>query len=114
MNSGQEWPILGRWRITETDTWDRAYLDLVEPAFILLALGSDGEFRFGVVSCGLSCGYSPTMAHFDFHGSDEGDEVWGDGWAELQEDGTIEGEIAFKNGDECMFKARRWRSGDEA
>ena len=41
-------------------------------------------------------------------GADEGDEVSGEGWAELDEDGSIRGKIAFHNGDEATFKARRW------
>jgi hypothetical protein len=31
----------------------------------------------------------------------------GDGWAELQDDGSLEGEICFANGDGIPFIARR-------
>jgi len=31
----------------------------------------------------------------------------GDGWAELQEDGSLEGEISIRNGDDVPFIARR-------
>jgi hypothetical protein len=31
----------------------------------------------------------------------------GDGWAELQEDGSLEGEISLHNGDDVPFIARR-------
>ena len=34
------------------------------------------------------------------------DEVSGSGWAELNDDGTLNGEISFHLGDESTFKAR--------
>ena len=36
------------------------------------------------------------------------DQASGDGWAELQKDGSLTGEIRFHNGDDLTFKARRW------
>jgi len=36
------------------------------------------------------------------------DTVSGDGWAELDHDDTINGEINFHLGDESTFKARKW------
>ncbi|WAP67079.1 hypothetical protein [Jiella pelagia] len=53
------------------------------------------------------------MVHFDFYGSDEGMEISGDGFAELREDGLIEGEISFRDGDESTFVACRWWAEDE-
>lgn len=101
--------LRGRWRITETGAWDNDHLDLVEPAFIAFdASGVGSEFRFGVVIASLDCAYSQTDVGFDFHGSDEGMEVLGDGWAEMDGPDAIHGEIAFRNGDETTFKARRW------
>ena len=44
---------------------------------------------------------------FDWDGADEMDEACGDGWAELQADGSLVGEINFHNGDESGFIARR-------
>jgi len=35
------------------------------------------------------------------------DEAQGNGWAELQPDGSITGAICFHNGDEANFIARR-------
>jgi hypothetical protein len=34
--------------------------------------------------------------------------VSGDGDAELEENGTLNGEIRFDNGDESSFTAKRW------
>jgi hypothetical protein len=39
---------------------------------------------------------------------DRSDHVSGDGWAELDDGGTINGEISFHPGDESTFKARKW------
>lgn len=100
--------LQGRWRITETGTWDSDDLDLVEPAFIAFEPNGAGEFRFGAVVAGLDCAYSQTDVGFRFQGSDEGDEVFGEGWAEADGADTIHGEIAFWNGDGTTFKARRW------
>lgn len=107
--SGVRDRLRGKWRITETGTWDTDYLDLVEPAFIAFEQpGVGSEFRFGAVVASLNCAYSQTDVGFEFHGSDEGTEVWGDGWAEVDGPDAIHGEIAFHNGDETTFKARRW------
>ena len=99
--------VIGRWRIVGSDTWDRDYLDLVEPAFITIDPGGRGELAFGVVNASLDLEYSQTVVFFPFEGSDEGDEVSGSGSAELQEDGTLEIEIAFHLGDEAILKAVR-------
>lgn len=108
MSSIQE-RLQGRWRITETGTWDNDYLDLVEAAFIAFEQNGAGEFRFGAVVAALDCAYSQTDVGFRFQGSDEGDEVFGEGWAEIDGADAIHGEITFWNGDETTFKARRWQ-----
>ena len=46
---------------------------------------------------------------FNWDGNDEMDEACGDGWAELQDDGSLEGEICFHGGDETPFIARPGR-----
>ena len=99
--------VIGRWRIVESDTWDRDYLDLVEPAFINIDRAGRGELAFGVVNASLDLEYSRTMVFFTFEGSDEGDEVSGSGSAELQDDGTLEIGIAFHLGDEAVLRAKR-------
>lgn len=100
--------LLGKWRLTELSEWDADYLDLVEPAFIEFGKVGDGEMRFGALGAALECSYTQTSVDFTWHGSDEGDEVWGEGWAELDESGCLDGEISFHSGDETTFKARRW------
>jgi PHD/YefM family antitoxin component YafN of YafNO toxin-antitoxin module len=101
-------PLLGKWRIVEMALWDRDYLDMEEPAYITFNERGGGEFVFGLVYGSLDCGYSPRSIDFTWVGNDEMDDASGDGWAELQDDGTVMGEIAFFQGDESEFKAQRW------
>jgi hypothetical protein len=99
--------LIGRWRIIEADLWDRDYLDMIEPAH--LEIGPEGwaEFAFGCVTAGGELEYSRTIVFFRWSGFDEGDEIAGDGSAELQDDGTIEIELAFDNGDDAILIGRR-------
>jgi hypothetical protein len=99
--------LIGRWRIVEADLWDRDYLDLVEPAYITLRKSGRGEFAFGVVTATMELGYSQRIVFFNWTGFDEGDEICGSGSAELENDGTIEIELSFHNGDDVTLKARR-------
>lgn len=107
MTGWRDCQIIGRWRIFEADIWDRNYLDLVEPAY--LQIGNDGraEFAFGVVNAGGELRYSRTIVSFRWTGFDEGDEISGEVSAELQDDGSLEIEISFDNGDDAVLKAKR-------
>jgi len=102
--------IVGKWRITGMSTWDCDYIDLVEPGFITFATHEMGEMAFGVVTATLDCAFDTAKSDvsFEFTGSDEGDEISGEGWAELEESNKIRGEIAFHNGDDTTFEGRRW------
>lgn len=99
--------ILGKWRIVETDLWDKDYLDMLGPARITFQANGTGEFAFGAVTATLQCHHASEGVSFTWTGFDELDEVGGDGSADLTEDGTLEGEICFHNGDEAEFKACR-------
>ena len=98
--------LIGRWRIVEADLWDRDYLDLVEPAYITFCDDGTDEFAFGVVNATLDIEYGQSVVFFTWTGFDEGDEVSGSGSAELDDNGTIEIELSFQNGDDAVLKAR--------
>jgi hypothetical protein len=100
--------LQGKWRIVEAELWDRDYLDLVEPAFIVIDDRGGGEMTFGAMTAALDCGSTPNGVDFSWNGADEGDQVCGEGWAELQDDGSLMGEISYRNGDETSFKATPW------
>ena len=108
MRRGAKSALIGKWRIIEMALWDSDYLDMVELAYIQFQANGLGEFKFGCVVGGLDCTLFADAADFTWQGSDEMDPVCGDGWAELDDDGTINGEISFHLGDESTFKARRW------
>ena len=99
--------IIGKWWIVEADLWDRDYLDLVQPTY--LQIGGDGwaEIAFGVVTAGGQLEYSRTIVFCRFNGFDEADEISGDLSAELQDDGTIEIELSFDNGDDAILIGRK-------
>lgn len=100
-------PVLGRWRIVEADQWDRDYLDLVEPASIIIGADGHGEIAFGAMQAGLDLEYSQTTVFFTWAGFDEMDEVNGSDSTELLDDGTLEIEFAYHLGDEAVLKAKR-------
>jgi hypothetical protein len=99
--------IIGKWRIVEADLWDRSHLDLVGPAY--LQIGDDGRatFEFGAAQAGGEIEYAKTAVFFRWQGFEEGDEISGDASAELQDDGTIEIELSYDNGDDVTLIGRR-------
>ena len=81
-------------------------LDLSGPATLTIT-AQGGEIAFGALEAGLEIEYARNSIGFRWAGCDEGDEVDGEGTAELLDDGTIEIECAYHNGDEPVVKAKR-------
>ncbi len=100
--------LKGKWRIVEAEMFERAYLNLAGPAFIELDGEGGGEFAWGALTATLSCGFTPHGVDFTWEGCDEMDETSGEGWADLEDDGSLTGEFSYRNGDETSFKARPW------
>ncbi len=107
-------PLVGRWRITEMELWDRKDLDLVVPAFIEFDDDGMGEFQFIVVQGSLDCRFSERAGlpsvEFSWEGADEGDSALGRGWAMLC-DGRLEGRWYFHRGDDSAFVATKGGKG---
>jgi hypothetical protein len=97
--------LIGRWRIVESDLWDRAHLDLSGPATLTIT-AQGGEIAFGALEASKS-NTPATRSVSTGPDAREGDEVEGEGTAELLDDGTIEIEFAYRNGDEAVLKAKR-------
>ena len=90
--------LIGRWRIVEAGIWERDYLDLVEPAMMIIGADGHGEIAFGAMQAGLDLAYGHSDVAFTWAGFDEMDQVSGSGSAELLEDGT---------GDRARLPSRR-------
>jgi hypothetical protein len=103
--------VAGKWRIVEMPGFPADYPNLVEPAYILFEK-QGGEFASGACSGHIweASSTEATSIDFSWDGSDEMDEVCGDGDAELQPDGSLRGEIRYRHGDELPFIARQWTS----
>lgn len=100
-------PIVGRWRIVGADLWDRDHLDLVGPATLTIGAHGQGEIAFGAMQASLNIDYGPDEIGFTWSGFDEMDEVTGSGSAELQDDGSLQIEFEYHNGEEAVLKAVR-------
>ena len=100
--------VTGRWRIVEMEQWDQEFVDLESPGHITFTRDGRGELHFGAVDVSLDWRVDATgnRVDFSFEGFDEGDEVSGRGWAELNVD-KLTGRIAFHSGDESGFVAQK-------
>jgi hypothetical protein len=99
--------LIGRWRIVAADLWDRDYLDLVEPAMLVLRDEGHGEIAFGAMQAGLDLESGRSTVFLTWAGFDEMDEVSGSGSAELLDDGSLEIEFVYHLGDEAVLQAER-------
>ena len=98
---------VGRWRIVAADLWDLDYLNLVEPAYFQIGGGGWAEFAFGALNATAELEYGRRIVFFRWTGFDEGDEISGNGSAEIEADGSLEIELLFDNGDDAILTARR-------
>jgi len=99
--------VLGRWRIVEMPDYDDDFADMMQPAYILFQDHGSGEFAFGCVTGQIFGGGDTDAVEFSWTGNDEMDEAQGDGRADIQPDGSLNGQICFHDGDEANFIARR-------
>lgn len=104
----------GKWRIVTMPDYTSDFPDMVEPAYILFDGRGGGEFAFGCVTGAIHGAGDSSAIEFFWDGNDEMDEACGDGWAELQPDGSIKGQIRFQNGDEGNFTAQPWKTSSTA
>jgi hypothetical protein len=103
-----------KWRIIKMPDYTSDFPDMVEKAYILFDGKGGGEFAFGCVTGAIHGDGDADAVEFDWTGSDEMDEAAGDGWAELQPDGSIIGQICLQGGDEADFTARPWKTSSTA
>jgi hypothetical protein len=99
--------VIGRWRIVASDLWDREYLDLAGPAHLQIGAGGWAEFSFGALIATAELEYGRRVIFLHWSGFDEGDAVGGEGSAELQDNGSLEIELSFDDGDDATLTAHR-------
>jgi hypothetical protein len=73
-----------------------------------------GEFAFDCLTGCIPGACDGDAVQFDWQGNDEMEPTNGDGWAELRDDGSLEGEICLRNGDNIPFIARRSKTSSTA
>ena len=105
-------PLIGLWNIVEMELWDAEAFNLVVQAYIeFLPRDNRGHFQFICVEGYMDCEYGDESGRpyveWSWHGSDEMDPVNGRGWAVLEEDEKLRGEISFQQGDTSEFVAER-------
>ena len=76
-------------RIVQMPDYEADYPDMMEPAYILFEADGSGEFAFGCVTGGIWGAGEADSADFSREGNDEMDEARGNGWVELQPDGSL-------------------------
>ncbi|MET4702090.1 hypothetical protein ABIE65_005141 [Constrictibacter sp. MBR-5] len=64
MNLPSECLIVGTWRITEADCWDREYLDLTGPARLVIRRDGRGELAFGAMQATIDVEYGRSMIYY--------------------------------------------------
>ena len=104
----------GKWRIIKMPDYTSDFPDMVEPAYILFDGKGGGECAFGCITGAISAAGDGNAIEFTWDGNDEMDEACGDGWAELQSDRSLKGQICFHGGDEASLTARMWKTSSTA
>ena len=66
-----------------------------------------GEFALDCLPGAIYGACDGEAVEFGWSGNNEMDEASGEGWAELQQDGSLQGEISLLNGDDILFVAQR-------
>jgi hypothetical protein len=62
--------LIGRWRIVESDLWDRAHLDLCGTATLTITT-QGGEIAFGALEAGLEVEYARDSIGFHWTGCEK-------------------------------------------
>jgi len=103
-------PFVGRWRITQMDLWDQAFVDAEVEGYVDFTATGSGDFQFGYVTGGMHCRLTTRdgqpCVEWTWDGNDEMDPVQGRGWGVIKGD-ELHGLIAIHRRDESAFVAQR-------
>jgi hypothetical protein len=81
--------VQGKWRVVETPEFDMA-----GPGSYILFAEDSGEFVLDCLTGSIHGRGEGNAVAFTWNGSDEMEPASGHGWAEMLDDGSLEGEIA--------------------
>ena len=94
--------VPGKWRVVEAPEYDMA-----GPGSYVLFAEDGGEFALDCRTGSIHGRCKGDAVEFTWDGNDEMEPATGHGWAEILNDGSLEGEICLEGGDEIPFIARR-------
>jgi len=94
--------VRGKWQVVKTPGYDMA-----TPGSYILLDEEGGEFALDSLTGSIYGSSDGNAIEFEWGGNNEMDEAAGDGWARLQPNGTLKGEIPLQNGDDIPFIARK-------
>ena len=101
--------LKGKWCIVETPGYDMAgsssYIEFGEEG---------GAFALDCLTGSIYGACTGEAVDFEWDGNNEMDEASGNGWAELQPDGSLQGEIYLHGGDDIPFIARQQTTSSTA
>ena len=94
--------VRGKWRVVQTPEYDMA-----GPNSYILFAEDGGEFALDCLTGSIHGRCEGDAVEFTWDGSDEMESARGHGWAEMLDDGSLEGEICLEGDDDIPFTARR-------
>jgi hypothetical protein len=98
--------VIGHWRIVASDLWDREYLDLAGPAYCRSVLRAGPSLALVQSTPAPNSNTAAALSFFTGAALTRA-MVGGDGSAELQDDGSLEIELSFDDGDDAILTAHR-------
>ena len=101
--------VRGKWRVTRTPDYDMA-----GPGSYILFAEDGGEFALDCLTGSIHGRCEGDAVEFTWSGSDEMEPASGHGWAEKQDDGSLEGAICLEGGDDIPFIACRLAASSTA
>ncbi len=101
--------VRGKWRVVETPDYDMA-----GPASYILFAEDRAEFALDCLTGSIHGPCEGNAVEFTWDGSDEMEPASGHGWAELLDNGALEGEICIEGGDDIPFLASRMATSSTA
>lgn len=106
--------LSGKWKVVEVGDWEEEEVDESEPAIFEIRQDGKGSVSFmamhGELDWKMDDPQDGARIDFSFMGDDDGTEVFGRGWAEL-EGGEVDGEILYFQGDSYAFHAVEFEEG---